>query len=226
MGMYDSIHVELIPADADDLLAYTDGLYANAAALKARFPNATLHTISAVGVTPAEWIDCEPGCVWPPTNASALWRRWKNRGVYCNKNTWTMVKDAFWPGENPEFFIADPTGIAHVVAGSVETQYLFAGGYDESTGVDDNPVPTPPNPAPTPVPGPFVPNPIPEPSTHTSEDEVYIFACEGQPTWLVAGGVVVQVPDATDVGALIAAGANLVRVDAALSAELAAKAAA
>ena len=134
--MYDSINVEAIPATATEILAYTDGLYANETAVRARFPNAVIHTISAVGQVVAEWIDVEPGCVWPVQAAADLYKVWRLqgcKGYYASLNTMQALKEAHQtanPGVTAEYFDANDTGIIHVDPGYVATQDESTGGYD------------------------------------------------------------------------------------------------
>ena len=131
--MYDSIHVDAIPADATEVLAYTDGEYANVDTLRARFPNARLHTISAVGAVVGEWIDVEVGCVWPPNRAVYLWHSWRNhgcRGFYCSISLQPTIRGLLAPGDSPEWFDANYTGVDHVDPGFEATQYADPGPYD------------------------------------------------------------------------------------------------
>lgn len=151
--MYDSIHPEAIPADATEVLAYTDGEYANVDTLRARFPNARQHTISAVGEVVAEWIDVEAGCVWPPNRAVDLWHSWRNhgcRGFYCSLSLQPTIRALLAPGDSPEWFDANYTGVAHVDQGDEATQYADPGPYDVSEttpAFEGQPsLPTPPPP--------------------------------------------------------------------------------
>lgn len=119
------------PAGATDILLPSDGTYAaHNAAIKARFPNATFHYYSAIGSVFAPWIDVEPGCVWPEQSAVDKWRQWHNQGFYCAKSTKPLIQALLRPGENPEWFEADPNGIDHVLNGDVATQFKWAGLYD------------------------------------------------------------------------------------------------
>lgn len=138
-----------IPAGAQLILLPTDGQYARTATtLRALFPDAGFQTYSAVGEVPAEWIDVEPGCVWPPLAAVNLWRSWRRagltRGFYCSTSTRPTIEALLGPGETPEWFEADPTGIPHVRAGDAQTQWGWFGSYDETELAPD---PTPPAPA-------------------------------------------------------------------------------
>lgn len=205
--MYDSIHVELIPADATEVLAYTDGRYANATALKARFPNARLHTISAVGQVCGEWIDVERGCVWPPDVAVAKWRIWKTqgcKGFYCSTSTRPIIQSLLWSGEDPEWFEADPTGIAHIRPGDVATQYLFVGSYDESeTSAEFEGDATPGQAAPD-----------TRPLTESDDDDMFLLCCidDGHPDYLISGERKTQITDVKSVANLQAAGVKVVHL--------------
>lgn len=138
MIMYDSIDVAAIPANATDLLGYTDGIHANIAALRARFPNARIHTISAIGQVFAEWIDVEDGCVWPNQEAASLFHVWGPqgcKGYYSYLSNMQALKEAHQaanPGMGAEYFDADYTNVEHVDAGYVATQYADPGSYDIS----------------------------------------------------------------------------------------------
>ena len=156
MKMYDSINVDAIPADATELLAYTDGLYANVDKMRARFPNARIHTISAVGQVVGEWIDVEQGCVWPPNAAVDLWHAWRSkgcRGFYCSISLQPTIRGLLAPGDDPEWFDANYTGVDHVDPGDVATQYADPGPYDisETTPAFEGQPPAPTAPPPAPI---------------------------------------------------------------------------
>lgn len=142
-----------IPAGATQILLPTDGIYsAKNAQVKARFPNATYQTYTALGQVPAEWIDTEPGCVWPVSASVALWHRWKGNGItkgfYCSTGVRPQIQALLVAGETPEWFEADPTMNPHIRAGDTETQWGFYGSYDE-TETPDAPAPVvTPKPAP------------------------------------------------------------------------------
>lgn len=155
--MHDGVNVDQWPADVTHGLVYTDGHFANETAARARFPNATFQTISAVGQGLAQWIDCEPGCVWPPPVAVALYKRWRFqgcRGIYCSQaNKPAVLAAARQAGAGPEIFGADWTGVPHVNPGESQTQYLNTPGFDVTA------IPAATSPAPAPVPPP-VPAPV------------------------------------------------------------------
>lgn len=155
--MYDGVNVSQWPAQARYGLVYTDGRFANRQAALTRFPGIVLQTISAVGRSPATWIDCEPGCVWPPAAAVTLyakWAGWGCRGIYCTQATKPHVRAAAAAqGKAPEIFGADWTGVPHINPDEAQTQYKNTPGYDVSS-IPAPVAPAPsPGPAPTPSPG-------------------------------------------------------------------------
>jgi hypothetical protein len=129
--MYDSAGGN-IPADAQYILVPTDGTYAaGVPAIKARFPNATYQTYSCDGQVPAEWVDCEPGCVWPPEAAVATFKAWQGNGItkgfYSTLATQTAIKQYFSQyaidANTVEWFDADWTNQPHIDIGNTETQF-------------------------------------------------------------------------------------------------------
>ena len=149
--MFDSTNLSNVPhpETVTDVLVYTDGRYANATQARQLFPAAALHTISAVGQVAARWIDVEHGCVWPPATAVNLYLSWRVlgcKGFYCSQSTKPLLVSALAAkniaSDAVEWFEADPTGVRHVVAGDIATQWGWFGGYDESTLTGDLPVPS------------------------------------------------------------------------------------
>jgi hypothetical protein len=137
--MYDGINVASIPNDATEILAYTDGAFANVDKAKQSFPNAKIHTISAVGKVVAEWIDCETGCVWPPEAAVSLYIAWRDKGCkgfYSALSTQQAIREQCGlHGIDPHqvgWFDAHYTDVPTVDAGNEATQFLNTPGYDET----------------------------------------------------------------------------------------------
>jgi hypothetical protein len=153
--MYDGIDVARWPANTEWGLVYTDGAFVNVTAARNRFPNARFQTISAIGQVPAEWVDCEPGCVYPALRAVSLYKTWKPqgcRGVYFPEAGRRAILAACRTlGVAPELFGADWTGLPHINPGEAETQFVNTPGFDESL------IPGPVAPAPSPVPVPIPP---------------------------------------------------------------------
>lgn len=65
LHMYDDVTVSLIPAGARYIAVYVDGRFANEAQARARFPHATLLTITVRGTAGARSCDCENGDLTP-----------------------------------------------------------------------------------------------------------------------------------------------------------------
>ena len=177
--MYDSTEPAAIPADAAIVAGYVDGLYAWGPDQWARFQHATKVTIAIEPTTLADVLDVEDGNPVPPENpARAL--EWaaliRTHGIdptiYVDLNGLSKVVAAFTAaGANqPHYWVADWTGVAHMVPGSAATQWAnppaSGGHYDLSeTAATWPPVPAAPVPAPPPAPVPPAPVPAPTPPT-------------------------------------------------------------
>lgn len=123
--IHDSTDAGDIPhADDGYVFAYNDGLYSQVAAVRARFPQARVITISAVGRASADVVDVEPGCVWPPAGAVAYVRRERAAGnwptVYCGRANWPAVIGAFQAEgmTQPPYWIAHYTNAPHLCSSS------------------------------------------------------------------------------------------------------------
>lgn len=166
--MYDSISVASYPADTQLALAYIDGHWPAAAAVQARFPNARVFTLTTTttGNPTAEGYDCEKGdgdalsAVSWATNKIATHER---PLIYCSRlgrpgYGWPWVLSACYAAKIPlsaiDFGIADATGAAHLVPGSVFTQWGQGGNgaYDisQTNGTWPYASPAPPIPPPSP----------------------------------------------------------------------------
>lgn len=152
--MYDSTNINDIPTSAVIVGFYTDGIYAaSLVGVRARFPNALLVGISAIGTNSGVVGDIEPGCM---TIAQGVaWVRMRRAAgvdptIYCNEtNAWAAVRDAFRRSGTlePHYWCANYDGVAVLRAGQVARQYanptLTGHHYDLSVvadswpGVDD-----------------------------------------------------------------------------------------
>lgn len=161
--MYDSISVASYPATTTLALAYVDGQWPDAKAVQARFPKARVFTLttSVAGSDAAEGYDCEKGdgdaltaTAWAQRKIAAKVRPL----IYCSRIgtagygwPWVLanLKAVGVPQSAVDFGIADATGIAHLVPGSVFTQWGQGGkgAYDISMTNGVWP-PTAPQPAP------------------------------------------------------------------------------
>jgi hypothetical protein len=162
--MYDSVNPFAIPAHAQMVLVYVDGIYKWSQAGRDRFKHATQVTCSAVGAVTAQVGDVEVGCIWPVENAVGWVQRARRDGydptVYINqRNDWGPCRDAFRRAgvAEPHWFVANYDGVREIPAGSIGKQYAHpssppgnptgpwhtAGHWDESwiadhwPGVDD-----------------------------------------------------------------------------------------
>lgn len=132
LTMYDSVEPMAIPADAEMVGGYLDGIYAWTQAEWDRFWRAKKVTFSAVGVRwDADLFDVEPGCIWPPENVLSLIAtarangRWA--GVYCNQmNHWAYIRLMFRMRgmEEPPYFVSNYDGIGVVPVGAIGKQYM------------------------------------------------------------------------------------------------------
>lgn len=59
--MFDDVDVSLLPGGFDAYAAYVDGMYANLAEIRAKFPNAHILTIAVTAADVADCLDLEPG---------------------------------------------------------------------------------------------------------------------------------------------------------------------
>jgi hypothetical protein len=152
---YDAIHLRNIPNDGHVVYFYVDGIYANHGDAMAVANGRVLIGISAVGRALAPVVDCEPNCVWPPTNAVA-WVRWARANgidpvVYVGRSNWQAVIAQFQAEHEPEphWHVAHYTNIPHLCAswcganyawGNVGSREAIATQYggDEYPGFDRN----------------------------------------------------------------------------------------
>lgn len=177
--MYDSVTAADIPAHAEAVAGYSDGLYDDYAALVARFPGKPVVSITTRAAAGARVCDVETGDSTPAQGAQ--WAKaeigaGRRPTLYYSASMGTPVRDALMAeGVNPadvDFWAADWTGTPHMLLGSVATQYAdprtSGGHYDLSLATEawlapsitPGPVPPPtptPGPGPTPTPGGFMP---------------------------------------------------------------------
>lgn len=138
--VYDSVNVAAIPADAEVVLAYVDGSYANETAMRARFPRADIVTVTTTGQSHAMMCDCEQGDLTP-----ADVRTWADNYLYTGPlplvyssafrrsqllTAMASFRAGWW------WWAADWTGVPHLVPDAVATQYAdpwtSGGDYDIS----------------------------------------------------------------------------------------------
>ena len=143
--MYDSVDMGAIPGNAAMVAYYTDGVYANEAAARTRFPEAILVGISAIGTNTGTVGDCEPGCMTEAQLVSWVAMR-RAAGVdptaYINQSNWGTVSSAFRSRGVPEphYWVARYDNNPAIPSGAVAKQYIdppaSGGHYDLSSVVD------------------------------------------------------------------------------------------
>ncbi len=138
---YDSVTPTAIPA-GQEVATYADGNYAASPASVAGRTHVLW--IDANGSDPsADALDIEPGDATPV--GAAQWVQAKlsaDHGavaiLYTMMSEWQAVKDNVaalptWMQSHVRYWIADPTGVPHVVPGSNATQWYWGNNYDIST---------------------------------------------------------------------------------------------
>lgn len=152
--IYDSITVSAMPPAGPGImyLGYVDGNWPTYAAVKARFPNSVVLSVTTTGFTKADICDCESGDATPAVAAAGV-RDGLYKTVYANRATLPELVAAMG-NTSWHYFAADWTGKPHLVPGSVATQYAdpvtSGGNYDIS--VTDGVWPGTPAPTPAPMP--------------------------------------------------------------------------
>ncbi len=95
----------------------------------------------------ANVLDVEPGDATPAGAAQWVKHRLSSQPhsvaiVYTMRSDWQQVKDNVaalpgWMQSKVRYWIADPTGVPHVVAGSSATQWYWGNSYDITTANPD-----------------------------------------------------------------------------------------
>jgi hypothetical protein len=152
--LYDSTNINDIPSNAQMVGYYVDGIYAVAeATVRARFPNAVLVSISAIGENKGTVGDVEPGCMTP--EYAVGWIKWRRAAgvdpsLYVNASAWTRQRQLIQAAGIPEphYWVADwrnypdptiPTdAVARQYGGSAQTgkHYDISSVADAWPGVD------------------------------------------------------------------------------------------
>jgi hypothetical protein len=142
--IYDSVTPSAIPASSQAVAVYANGNYAAS-------PSQVGHRglvlwIDTNGSDPnADVLDVEPGDATP--TQAATWVAQKLDAspnsvaiVYTMESEWPAVQAAinglpWWMPSHTRYWIADPTGVPHVVPGSQATQWYWGQNYDISTAL-------------------------------------------------------------------------------------------
>jgi hypothetical protein len=140
--MYDSVTPGRIPS-GKAVATYATGHFAVSAAQV--YGRRWVVWIDTNGTDPANAsvLDVEPGNVGP--SAAAAWARARLSAdpnavarIYTMRSEWQAAKSAIatlpaWMQSHVKWWIADPTGVPHVVPGSNATQWYWGPNYDIST---------------------------------------------------------------------------------------------
>jgi hypothetical protein len=127
--MYDSTDVMDIPANARMVAGYVDGRYANVRAMRARFRDAKVVTITVFGKAGADVGDIEPGCM--TVDHGVRWARaevaaGRKPTLYCMASMWPQVKAAVKAagiGRKVSYWVASYDDVSTIPAGAVAKQY-------------------------------------------------------------------------------------------------------
>ncbi len=154
--LYDSTDPTQIPKDAPMVAGYVGGRWTTWGQLAQLFPDAVRISIAIDSSEDADVLDVEQGDA-VPSDVPAWVERQRARGadptVYCSRvSMWPAVQAAVGAVgiAPPHYWVADYTGVAHLVPGSAATQWTDAGLYDisETDGVWHQPIavlpPSPP----------------------------------------------------------------------------------
>jgi hypothetical protein len=145
--LYDSTNISDIPTSAPLVGFYVDGIYSVATAtVRARFPNAVLVPISAIGSNAGIVGDVEPGCI--AIGDCVNWVKARRAAgidptIYCNETyAWAGVRAAFQKAgvKEPHYWCANYDDHAELRPGQVARQYanptLTGHHYDLSVVAD------------------------------------------------------------------------------------------
>lgn len=142
--VYDSAVAASLPAGHAEA-AYANGAYA---ASPAQVPGHHPLWIDASGGDPnANALDVEPGDATPADSAGWVQSHLHAQPhsvaiIYTSRSDWRAVQDSVgslpWVEQrHVRYWIADPTGVRHVVPGSSATQWYWGKHYDVSTATPD-----------------------------------------------------------------------------------------
>jgi hypothetical protein len=138
--IYDSTTPQAIPA-GQTVATYSDGPFqASNASVQGRGNVLWIDTNGSN--TNADALDVEPGDATPSqaaqwVNAKLTASPHSDAIVYTFKSDWSAVQDSInalpsWEQSHVKYWIADPTGTPHVVAGASATQWYWGSNYDIS----------------------------------------------------------------------------------------------
>ena len=143
--VYDSVTPGSLPSN-QPAAVYADGAYAASSSQVAG--HHSVLWIDTNGSDPnANVLDVEPGDATPA--GAAVWinshlhsQPHSDAIIYTMRSDWSAVQDSVstlpgWMQSHVKYWIADPTGVPHVVPGSSATQWYWGSSYDISTANPD-----------------------------------------------------------------------------------------
>jgi hypothetical protein len=138
--IYDSVTPSAIPAH-HEIATYADGGFAVA---PSQVAGREVMWIDTRGTdTHASALDVEPGDATPSVAASWAWRKLHSAAnsvaiIYTMRSEWAAVESAVHKlpaamQSHVRYWIADPTGVPHIVPGASATQWYWGKNYDITT---------------------------------------------------------------------------------------------
>jgi hypothetical protein len=142
---YDSTTPQAVPAGAEVAVYATGAVPTPTSAVAGR---ANVLWIDTLGTDPAaQVIDVEPGCASPsqvPGWVSSRLDKYKGQVaiVYTMLSDWSEIQAEVatlpsWMQSHVRWWIADPTGVPHIVPGAQATQWYWGSSYDISEAEPD-----------------------------------------------------------------------------------------
>lgn len=131
--IYDGVTIgalgRVLSSSSDMVAAYDDGRYDNLDAARKDYPGHKILTIAIHPTDPGDFLDVEPGCCWPPSEAAG-WLESRRRagakliGLYGDAATWRALVEV--PGidlRGVVRWLADQNGVPHIPPGYDGCQY-------------------------------------------------------------------------------------------------------
>lgn len=141
--IYDSVSPSQIPAHEAAAL-YSNGSYAANPSQVGQLGHQLWIDVTGYNYS-ASVLDVEPGDATPAQAASWAYHRLSQHPdalarIYTFQNQWPAVKQAIaglpsWMQARVHWWIADPTGVPHMVQGANATQWYWGSNYDQSTAM-------------------------------------------------------------------------------------------
>ena len=139
--MYDSVTPSAIPA-GHPIATYADGAYAASPSQVTGHGPVTWIDTNGSDPSGATALDVEPGDATPAQAASWAAQRLNTHPhatavIYTMRSDWAAAQAAVstlpsWQQHHVRWWIADPTGIPHIIPGASATQWYWGTSYDIS----------------------------------------------------------------------------------------------